>query len=302
VIGSLLLFFVHGSGWADGYVYTTIDYPGAYETRVYGINDAGEIVGSYYDAIKEKWRGFLYDGATYTTIDAPGTDITYLSGINNTGTIVGILQQGDNVQGFLYDGTTYTSICDLCRAWDVNDADVVVGDYRDTFFHGFLYDGTNFITIDYPEAGDTAIIGINNEGIVVGWYYPYGSSVPQGFLYDGTTYTTINFPGADWTKLYDINNVGVIVGSYWDNVKEIIQSFVYDGSSYITLDVPDATFHTYALSINNAGWVSGWYQDSAYRAHGFLATPEPVSSILFLTGAGVLVGRRYLKKRRQYRT
>lgn len=31
----------------NGGVYTSIDYPGAWDTGAYGINDAGEIVGYY---------------------------------------------------------------------------------------------------------------------------------------------------------------------------------------------------------------------------------------------------------------
>jgi hypothetical protein len=40
--------------------YTTIDVPGSFETFVYGINNAGQIVGDYYVSGEYGPYGFLY--------------------------------------------------------------------------------------------------------------------------------------------------------------------------------------------------------------------------------------------------
>jgi len=40
-----------------------LDYPGAVETRVYGI-DGGTMVGAYRTSAGG-WRGFIYDGETW---------------------------------------------------------------------------------------------------------------------------------------------------------------------------------------------------------------------------------------------
>ena len=51
----------HGFLRAATGAFTTIDVPGAYSTGVYGINDAGQIVGDFLGA-DEKQHGFLRTG------------------------------------------------------------------------------------------------------------------------------------------------------------------------------------------------------------------------------------------------
>ena len=62
-------------------------------TQARGINDFGQIVGSFFDGTGG--RGFLKDGAISTTIDVPAaTDteaFTSSSAINDAGQIVGVV-------------------------------------------------------------------------------------------------------------------------------------------------------------------------------------------------------------------
>ena len=54
------------------YTYTTFDDPlasGGDGTHAAGINDTGQIVGTYDDA--SGVHGFLLSGGSYTTLDAP---------------------------------------------------------------------------------------------------------------------------------------------------------------------------------------------------------------------------------------
>src|SRR5690242_17770895 len=51
--------------------YTQIDVPGAFTTFCYGINTAGDIVGTYVDSPGNFIHGFLLSNGTYTTIDYP---------------------------------------------------------------------------------------------------------------------------------------------------------------------------------------------------------------------------------------
>ena len=59
------------------------------DTAAYGINDTGQIVGTYFNASGS--HGFLKDGSTYTTLDVPGATDTQAFGINDTGQIVGTM-------------------------------------------------------------------------------------------------------------------------------------------------------------------------------------------------------------------
>jgi YD repeat-containing protein len=63
-------------------------------TYANGINDSGEVAGTYIDQAQAE-HGFIYSGGSYTTIDYPGAPLgtpiegTKITGINNSGQIIG---------------------------------------------------------------------------------------------------------------------------------------------------------------------------------------------------------------------
>ena len=77
------------SALATAFTFTTIDVPGA-PTNSTGINDTGQIVGTFSDAAGT--HGYLLSGGTFTTIDVPGAP-TNSTGINAMGQIVGSFGQ-----------------------------------------------------------------------------------------------------------------------------------------------------------------------------------------------------------------
>jgi probable HAF family extracellular repeat protein len=98
--------FQDGTGKAhgflkDGTTFTTIDVPGATETVARGINETGQIVGWFIDAMDGHTHGFLKDGTTFTTIDVPGATQTIASGINEAGQIVGWFIDARGEHGFV---------------------------------------------------------------------------------------------------------------------------------------------------------------------------------------------------------
>ena len=77
--------------WGDGTVENdNIDVPGGTNTSPWGINDNGQIVGTFTDANGGN-RGFLLSGSAYTTIDDPNAYVgeTWTRGIHNVGAIAG---------------------------------------------------------------------------------------------------------------------------------------------------------------------------------------------------------------------
>ena len=77
---------------------------------------------------------------------------------------------------------------------------------------GFLYKNGIFETITFPGAQKTEAWGINDSGVIVGWY-AIGNSV-LGFTLANGQYTSIAFPGAVYTLPFGINASGDIVGTY----------------------------------------------------------------------------------------
>jgi len=90
----------HGFLLSDGF-YTTLDDPLATGgTQAFGINDAGQIVGTYETATGT--HSFLFSGGVFTAIDDPAVNShTRAHGINNNGQIVGTLSDGTGDHGYL---------------------------------------------------------------------------------------------------------------------------------------------------------------------------------------------------------
>jgi len=296
---------------AASYTFVTFDYPGATATVLSGINNAGQIVGSFFTATTYL-QGFIRnaDGSLVPiALPFPFTD-SPASGINSSGQVVGASFYSGTfaVQGYLRSTVgTYSTIDDPVNpnnngAFGINDGGMIVGSYADTsnpaFGHGFLRDtGGNFTTIDDPNMATnsngnryTNLSGLNTLGQIVGTYSDAAGS--HGFLRSPAgVFTTIDDPNATpgTTSVRGVNNLGVIVGTFMDSSG--YHSFLRsaDGSSYTTIDYPKGTL-TGNLGINDSGDIVGSYFSSLTggQQHGFIATPTnstvPESGILALPG------------------
>jgi hypothetical protein len=69
--------------------FTTIDFPGAFNTYLFSINNRGDIVGRYQLTEGGTSHGFRLSKGQFTTIDEPGSTNTILFGINDDGVMVG---------------------------------------------------------------------------------------------------------------------------------------------------------------------------------------------------------------------
>ena len=89
------------------------NYPGGSNTFAAGINDLGEVVGSFENEALNRSEGFVRfaDGTFSEPIVNPAGRSTYPSGINNNGTICGsyTLADGSTFRGFLLSGSTFTN-------------------------------------------------------------------------------------------------------------------------------------------------------------------------------------------------
>jgi uncharacterized membrane protein len=205
-----------------------------------------------------------------------------LQDINNSGHMTGIDFDNDRdprLQGFLRkdgNGNTITLVVPkstLTEAVGLNDADDVVGDYRDRngVFHGFFYRQGTYRSFDFPSGGDTGASGINNLGQIVGCYSLCG----HGFVYDPHTssFITIDVPGSIMTQARDINDSGQIVGVYSSDGIHA-RSFLYDRNGFTSIDVP-GVFGTSVNGINNFGHIVGTYvvevSSGVFEHHAFVA-------------------------------
>jgi probable HAF family extracellular repeat protein len=102
--GQVTGFFATATG-DDGFVLsggirTTLSFPGASVTEALGLNNLGQVVGFYNDAMGNP-HGFIYSGGVFTALNDPGATQTTVNGINNFGQIVGFALQNGNTVGFV---------------------------------------------------------------------------------------------------------------------------------------------------------------------------------------------------------
>lgn len=307
----IILFSITQGLANDSFNFTTIDYPNAIYTQALGINNNGEIAGTFLDANNMR-HGFMYSGGSFTVFDYPGTVPDYpglfggtvAQSINDSGQIVGL--HGPTslgiANGFLYSGGSFISIPTMpgsiaTGSMGINNAAQIVGnteDYTGMGGIGFMYYGGNFTAIIYPAPGpSTSAIGINNFGQIVGYYYDT-SNIVHGFLLSGGIFTPINFVSTDgvtatMTMAHSINDPGQIVGSYFDSVGKV-HGFLLQANNFTTVDIPNSTV-TEAWGINNAGQIVGYYFDSSGIIHGFLATATtPQKPIALCKNVTISVG------------
>jgi hypothetical protein len=209
--------------------FTPENFPASSQTQVVGINNLGETVGFYVDA-GGVTHGFTFNGGTFSTVDQPGTSFNQLLGVNDLGTAAGYSSNDPtgmtNQQAFTETGLTFTALTPFfpagtgnSQATDVNLAGEVSGFYVDSssVTHGFLLDGS-LMTLNFPGATLTQVLGVNNTGFAVGDYTD-SANATHGFVYNvaAKTFQTVDDPsGIGTTVINGINDSDRVVGFYTD--------------------------------------------------------------------------------------
>ncbi len=143
----------------------SIDFPGAVLTVAQGINDLGQIVGSFQDGDAVD-HGFVLSRGVFHQVDFPGSIDTQCHGINKQGQIVGRYHDfrtpaaggnKDHEHGFLLSDEHFTSIdfpdSVTTDAWKITDSDDIVGDWSSNgnfYVHGYILHAGHFTSFDFP--------------------------------------------------------------------------------------------------------------------------------------------------------
>jgi len=167
----------------------TFAYPDGFWTQAFGLNNRGQIVGSYTDASGS--HGFVGTPDDLRSIDMLGGSETKAEAINDWGQIVGSYTDAEGKRhGFLEASNRHFITVDVPKATattvtGINDWGQLVGSYTDSsgHGHGFVLTAGQFQSLDAPNSSGTSAIGINNLGQIVGSASttvtdPSGSTLP----------------------------------------------------------------------------------------------------------------------------
>jgi uncharacterized membrane protein len=217
---------------------TTFTVPGAAATFAGGINDHGQIAGTWYDPGFQLGQGPPPPGTIHGFIRQPNGRITTF----------------DLPASF--DGTAVT---------DINDRGQVVGQTADAQGRGigFLRDPNGRVTkIDVPGAQKVDYpLALNNRGQVVASYTDAGAppdrfapNTRHGFVWDRGRLTRFDVPGSLATAAFGVNDRGQITGAYADAAGRN-HGFLLRRGRYTTIDAPGRPANSAAWGINDLGQV-----------------------------------------------
>jgi uncharacterized membrane protein len=269
--------------------FTNIDCPGSTLTTTRGINNHGEIAGSY--RIVPPRHAVLIKGGQCIPL-APttvlGTNYSEAFKSNDRGDVVGsFLDDAGFSHGFLLSKKGVLTTLDFpgasdTAAYGINESGTVVGawDLLDSggnllAEHGFTWNNGSFSEVDFPGSGDTFVGGNNARGDFVGEYDSGPTAtVGHGFVFSKGQFTTFDVPvaGAQLTQLDAINANGQILGVYIDAGGNE-HGFLLVGATFTSFDYPGATL-TSAWGINSSGQIVGNHYGSDGIAHGYLAVAK----------------------------
>jgi uncharacterized membrane protein len=184
--GTLHSFFLSGG------TFTEYDVPGAVQTNLLSINDAGDFTGGFDPDGSGIFQAFVGRGGTLTSFSVPGSLSTFAYEINNSkrlvvgyyidssGILHGYFRDTNGALHFPIDPTG--SVATIL--FGLNDRNWVVGRYADAsgVTHGlFFVPPDRFFTFDYPGSAFTSLNGISDQGFICGRYVD-ASGIAHGFI------------------------------------------------------------------------------------------------------------------------
>jgi hypothetical protein len=167
-----------------------IVFPGASWTTAHGINNAGTVVGAYGGPmLSSRTYGFILDGGQYKSVSPEGSHSALLYGINDAGLAVGDTRASPLTSGgFFFKDQTFSIIgFGNSKPTDLTSSGLVVGtqlpdplpayDSAD----GFIVENDAFRELRFPSAKSTWIEGVNDFGVIVG-FYGDEANIAHGFV------------------------------------------------------------------------------------------------------------------------
>jgi len=287
----------HGFSWQSGAI-SDLGTSGGIRSRAMDLNSQGHAVGWSNNASGTTSPALWKDGQI-NELPTLGTAGGGAWGINDHDAVVGnayvasavyhaALWGDGNVTDLGTLGGTYSI------AYDINLNGQIVGGADDSSGKqkACLWSDGDVINLGNLSNGtwDTAR-GINNQGQVILWGKPQGSTNNHAGLWGGGAQDEVidlGTFGGEESWAYGLNNAGSVVGRAEFELGNY-HAFVYDDAMLIDLGTLGGLFSS-AYGINDSGTIAGYAQNSQgyWQAVRWIPMPEPYSLVLFLSGIIIL--------------
>lgn len=250
----------------------------------YGLNDLGQVVGSY-NGHPAMWQdGVMTDLSNYIRYGEAFD-------INNSGQIT--FRGGSWLHPYLLSGDQVIDLDPaglLSQYYGVyinNRGEVAMYGYDVGTAHAVFW--RNGVRTDLYALGCYTVFGINDAGQVIG-----DLTVGQGYIWQNGTLRSLG----DRTRAYGINQFGTVVGKYglsdraciWENGIQTDLNSLISPSLGITLLEAD--------EINSRGQILA---DDYVNYYLLTPVPEPVGIVALLSGCGGFVALASRQRRRRVR-
>jgi probable HAF family extracellular repeat protein len=218
--------------------------PGTYSSRAYGINDKGQIVGTWVHPTDPGSGGFMIDNGVFIGMGTlPGGNWSEAYDVNDDGVAVG--EWGNNVLG--------------------------PGSLAMSFAEGVMTDLTPWLELLYTKA-----YGINESGQIAGFLSPKTEYDARAFILSGDDLTVLPpIPGGLTSAAFAINGLGQVAG--WGVVPcdpperfcGRVNGFLWDGTQMVLLGTLPSYPNVRPYGLNDAGQIVG-YMEELNNSRAFL--------------------------------
>lgn len=243
--------------WENGNIRELPLLSGMPYCNAWDINDNGVVVGACDNGTGIQ-RAVMWDSQGAIHELAGGTEA---NSINNLGLIGG----RSGTMGVAWLNGSMTAIANNVYLWDINESGLAAGTSLPSDVsaqYSLLWSQSTGIQSIYPSG---EALGINDQGVVVGWGMPVGGQQNVAYRRINSTIEFLGTLGGVTSVAMGINEAGQIVGRSATSTGQgkrrrdsCCSAFVWiEGVGMRKLPVTSGWTVAWAMDINDSGWIVG---------------------------------------------